>query len=142
MSSSNNKIITVEVVLNAAIDQVWECWTLPEHITQWNNASPDWYTPQAQNDLQEGGSFSFRMEARDGSAGFDFNGIYDKVILNERISYTIADGRKVDIVFAAENNQTTISESFEAEDINSLDMQKEGWQSILNNFKAYVEALI
>src|SRR4249920_2110799 len=103
----NNKTnITVETSVNAPVKKVWDFFTMPEHITKWNNASDDWHTPRAENELRKGGNFNYRMEAKDGSFGFDFGGIYDEVETNELIAYTIGDGRKVKIVFTANGNQT------------------------------------
>ncbi|MFI5221094.1 MAG: SRPBCC family protein [Bacteroidia bacterium] len=127
-------LITIEAVINAPIEKVWKFWTAPEHITKWNNASDDWHTPRAENDLRIGGKFLSRMEAKDGSFGFDFGGIYDDVKQNEMIAYTIGDGRKVKISFANENGKTKVVESFEAESQNPVEMQRGGWQAILNNF--------
>jgi uncharacterized protein YndB with AHSA1/START domain len=132
--------ITVETTVHALVEKVWQYWTLPEHIMQWNNASPDWHTPHAENDLRAGGKFTSRMEARDGSIGFDFWGIYDEVILHERIAYTMGDGRKAGIRFSSVGNETTIAETFEAETENSVELQKTGWQAILDNFRQYVES--
>lgn len=140
MATTEKTTLTVAATVNAPIEKVWKCWTRPEHITQWNNASDDWHTPHVRNDLRPEGEFSFRMEARDGSFGFDFEGIYDKVKINELIDYTITDGRKVHILFETIGNTTVITERFEAEEINSLELQKDGWQAILNNFKKYTEA--
>jgi uncharacterized protein YndB with AHSA1/START domain len=106
---------------------------------QWNNASDDWHTPRAENDLRAGGKFSARMEAKDGSMGFDFGGVYDEVKENEYIAYTMGDDRKVEVTFSAQGNETEIEETFEAEDTNPLEMQKSGWQAILDNFKNYTE---
>ena len=131
--------ITVETLIHAPIEKVWDFWTKPEHITQWNNASQDWHTPRAENDLQIGGKFLSRMEAKDGSFGFDFEGIYDEVLTNEKISYTILDDRKVTITFLPTENGVQVTETFEAETMNTLELQKMGWQAILNNFKKYVE---
>lgn len=132
--------ITIETTVNSDIDPVWNIWTTPGHIKKWNNASPDWHTPKAENDLRKGGRFCSRMEAKDGSIGFDFGGTYDEVIPNKNIKYTLDDGRKVDIAFAKVNNGVTITETFEPESQNSVDMQRQGWQSILDNFKKYVES--
>lgn len=132
--------ITVESTINTPVAQVWTLWTSPEHIKNWNTASEDWYTTHAENDLRAGGSFSSRMEAKDGSFGFDFNGSYDVVNLHEHIAYTIADGRKVTITFSGSGNTTKITETFEAENTNPLDMQRGGWQAILDNFKKYAES--
>lgn len=134
--------ITVESTVNAPVAKVWEYWTSPKHITQWNNASDDWHTPYAENDLRIGGKFISRMEAKDGSFGFDFKGVYDEVEENKTIVYTLEDGRKVAITFISEGGSTEITESFEAEDINSIELQQGGWQAILNNFKKHVETSI
>jgi uncharacterized protein YndB with AHSA1/START domain len=133
-------IITVENTIDAPVEKVWELWTKPEHITKWNNASDDWHSPRAENDLRVGGSFSARMEAKDGSMGFDFGGIYDAVRKNEYIEYTLGDGRKVTISFSPVGNSTKLVESFEAENTHSVEMQQFGWQAILDNFKKYSEA--
>lgn len=131
--------LTVETTVLTPVEKVWDYWNKPEHITQWCSATPEWHTPRAENDLQVGGSFSTRMEAKDGSMGFDFGGVYDDVKANSLIAYTMGDGRKVLIVFSSNGHATTVTETFEAEDMNPLAMQKGGWQSILDNFKAYVE---
>ena len=107
---------------------------------QWNNASPDWYTPNAANNLIVGGIFNYRMEAKDGSFGFDFGGTYDVILPDSRIEYTLGDGRKVVVEFIADGNQTNIKETFESEMENSLELQKAGWQAILDNFKKYAES--
>lgn len=141
METANEKhTITVEATVNAPVEKVWELWTKPEHITKWNNASDDWHTPYAENDLRVGGRFSSRMEARDGSFAFDFGGVYDEVKTNEYIAYTLDDGRKVKISFQANGGATKVTESFEAEDTNPIEMQQGGWQAILDNFKKYTEA--
>lgn len=132
--------ITVQTTVNASIAKVWEIWTSPEHITQWNNASDDWHTPKAENDLRTGGNFLCRMEAKDGSMGFDFAGTYDNVINNERIEYTMGDGRKVRVDFSASGDQTRVVETFEPETENGIELQRGGWQAILNNFKKYAES--
>lgn len=131
--------ITVNADINAPLEKVWNFWTLPEHIIKWNNASDDWHTPYAENDLRTGGEFQSRMEAKDGSMGFDFRGIYDNVEHHKLIEYTLGDGRKVQISFSENDNQTRVSEKFEAEAENSVELQQNGWQSILNNFKKYTE---
>ncbi len=138
-----NKRITVETIVNKSIDQVWEKWTMPKHIMEWNNASDDWYTPSAENDLRAGGSFNYKMAARDGSFSFDFGGIYTEVIPGKKISYTLGytidDGRKVVVEFSQKDGGVKIVETFEAEQTNSLEMQRSGWQAILDNFKRYAE---
>lgn len=137
---SQNQIITIKAIINAPKEKVWKYWTEPEHITKWNNASEDWHTTAATNDLKTGGIFWSRMEAKDGSFGFDFSGIYDEVKLYEVISYTLGDARKVKITFTGNENTTEIIESFDAETTNPIEMQRDGWQAILNNFKRYTEA--
>jgi uncharacterized protein YndB with AHSA1/START domain len=122
------------------MDLVWKLWTTPEDIVKWNYASDDWHTPMAVNDLRKGGRFSYRMEARDGSSGFDFEGVYDNVILKEKIEYTLADGRKVKITFSGHNGKTRLVETFDAEELNTVELQHDGWQAILDNFKRYAEA--
>lgn len=136
-----HKTITVECTVKAPIEKVWKSWTEPSHIMNWNNASDDWHTPTAENDLKVGGKFNYRMEAKDGSFGFDFWGIYDKVKEHESIEYTMGDGRKAWITFSGWGNEITVTETFEAETENSLDLQKTGWQAILDNFKKYTESL-
>jgi len=140
METQEKTVITVESTINAPIEKVWEYWTKPEHVKQWNNASDDWHTTKAENDLRKGGTFSFRMEAKDGSFGFDFGGVYDAVIENEYIEYTLGDGRKVDVAFNKQGDAITVTENFEAEKTHSLEMQKGGWQAIMDNFKKYTEA--
>ena len=140
METQQRTLITVETDVEQPVDKVWDCWTKPEHITQWNSASDDWHTPKAENDLRPGGKFSARMEAKDGSMGFDFGGIYDAVEEHEYIEYTLGDSRKVKIYFTPEGNRTKVVESFEAEETHSIEMQRSGWQSILDNFKNYVES--
>ena len=135
-----SNMITIEALINAPIEKVWKFWTKPEHIMVWNAASDDWHTPSATNDLRTGGKFTSRMEAKDGSFGFDFEGIYDEVINMELIKYSMADGRKVQVDFIKEGNNTQIIEKFDPESVNPIDMQKAGWQAILNNFKKYTEA--
>ena len=132
-------MITVSATVNAQAEKVWNYWTAPGHITQWNNASPDWHTPHAENDLRIGGKFSSRMEAKDGSMGFDFWGIYNEIKLHELIAYTMGDGRRAKIIFEADGNQTKITETFEAETENSIELQRGGWQAILDSFKKYAE---
>lgn len=119
--------------------KVWKLWTTPEDIVNWNYASDDWHSPRAENDLRAGGLFKYRMEAKDGSTGFDFGGVYNKVKTNELIEYTIGDGRKVRIVFSGRGSKTNIVETFEAEKTHTIDQQREGWQAILDNFKKYAE---
>ena len=133
-------MLTVEATINAPMDMVWNAWTNPEDIMQWNNASKDWHTPFAENDLKVGGKFLYRMAAKDGSFSFDFIGTYTEVIEHQKISYTMGDGRLAEIYFSEIDNQIQIKEVFEAECENSLVLQAMGWQSILNNFQHYVES--
>ena len=140
METKSRTKITIESSIKAPIEKVWKLWNGPEHITKWANASDDWHTPFAENDLREGGKFLSRMEAKDGSMGFDFGGVYDKVKPNELIEYTIGDGRKVIINFKSNGNETKVIETFEAEDTNPIEMQRGGWQAIMDNFKKYAEA--
>ena len=137
----NMENITIKTTINAPIEKVWKYFTEPEFIKQWNNASPDWHTPAATNDLTVGGKFSYTMAAKDGSFSFDFEGTYDDLQENKLISYTIADGRKVEIIFEAEGDTVEITETFEAENQNPIEMQRGGWQAILDNFKKLVESL-
>lgn len=137
--NTNQSVITVEAIVHAPVEKVWEYWTAPDHIAKWNNASDDWHTPYAENDLRAGGKFVSRMEAKDGSFGFDFGGIYDEVRAQEFISYTLGDGRKVEITFIPQDNDTKVIEVFDPETTNPIEMQREGWQAILNNFKKHAE---
>lgn len=137
----NTQLITIQTVINAPIEKVWELWTTPEHIMKWNAASDDWHTPRAENDLRVGGTFTSRMEAKDGSVGFDFGGTYSEVEQQALIAYTMGDGRNVKVTFEQHNNGgTTVTETFDPEGTNPPEMQRAGWQSILDNFKKYVEA--
>jgi len=135
----DKKRITIRATINTPIETVWHYWIEPEHIKKWNNASEDWHTTIAENDLRVGGKFLSRMEANDGSLGFDFSGIYDEVKLHKVIAYTLGDDRKVTITFDCSENKTEITEVFDAENTNSIEMQKAGWQAILDNFKRYTE---
>ena len=132
-------VITVSTTVNAPLQRVWDLFTGPMHIIHWNNASDDWQTSYAENDLRSGGTFLSRMEARDGSEGFDFTGRYSEVVPGESIAYTIDDGRNVHITFRRKEGETLVTESFEAEDHHSAELQKTGWEAILYNFKKYVE---
>jgi uncharacterized protein YndB with AHSA1/START domain len=140
METAKRKIINIETVVHASPEKVWEMWSNPEHIVQWNNATSDWHTTRAENDLREGGTFLSRLEAKDGSSGFDFTGKYDKVVYPKEIYYTMDDGRRVEIRFIPKGISTVVFESFEAEDLNSPEIQESGWKSILDNFKLYVES--
>lgn len=133
--------ITVQTRINAGIEAVWNCWTKPVHIMHWNQASDDWQTTFAENDLRVGGKFCSRMEAKDGSFGFDFEGIYETVEHEKCIAYRMADNRCVEVRFEAKDGEVIVTETFDAETMNPLEMQKDGWQSILNSFKRHVEGL-
>ena len=135
----NKTVITVAATVNAPVQKVWACFTQPQHLTQWNQASPDWYCPKAENDLRIGGKFSSTMAAKDGSMSFDFWGVYDDVLENELIMYTMGDGRKATITFASNGDVTEMVINFEAEEENPIELQQGGWQAILNNFKSYTE---
>ncbi|WP_117884216.1 SRPBCC family protein [Aureibaculum luteum] len=136
----NKDRITVQTKIKVSIEKVWELYREPKHITEWNFASNEWCCPNAKNDLQKSGEFNFRMEAKDGSMGFDFTGKYEKVVPNELISYKIADGRDVDVEFSKSGNEVHLKQTFDAEGTNSDELQKKGWQAILDNFKKYVIA--
>lgn len=139
METTTTTMITVKATIEAPVAKVWDGWNNPEHITQWCSANDEWHTPWAKNDLRVGGSFTSRMEARDGSMGFDFGGVYDAVNLQQYIAYTMGDGRKVNIKFIANGNSTEVIESFDPETENPREMQQAGWQAILDNFKKYIE---
>lgn len=131
--------ITVSTIIKAPINQVWDAWTNPEHITQWTFASDDWHSPTAENDLRIDGRFKTRMEAKDGSVGFDFEGTYTNVNGQETIEYTMDDGRRVSVKFIEDGEMTRVLETFDTESEHPEEMQRAGWQAILDNFKNYVE---
>lgn len=141
MATAEKTTLTVETTIKAPVAKVWALWTKPEHITRWNNASDDWHTTRAENDVRVGGKFLSRMEAKDGSAGFDFEGEYEDVEKEKHMYYTLGDGRKVQVRFSGNEDITTVTESFEAENTHPTDMQQTGWQAILDNFKKYVETI-
>ena len=132
--------ITIDTTVLAPVSKVWDHWISPDSITQWNTALDTWHCPRATNDLRVGGSFSSRMEAKDGSVGFDFAGTYTEVTEHSLIAYAMEDDRKVVITFEPVSGGTKVSETFDAEDMNSAEMQRTGWQAILDRFKAFVEA--
>lgn len=134
-----NKPLIVETSVQAPLEKTWKSFTETEHITQWNHASDDWVSPRAENDLRKGGRFTYRMEAADGSEGFDFTGTYDEVVPHERISYTMDDGRRVEVTFLTEGDYTRVVTKFDPETENPLEFQRAGWQAILDNFKTYTE---
>ncbi len=140
MESKNKNTISVQTSINADLEKVWNYYTKPEHIIKWNFATDEWCCPKAENDLKPNGKFSWRMEAKDGSVGFDFTGDYKKVIEKELITYKMSDGRLVKIDFLKNENEVIISETFDAEGTNSDEQQRAGWQAILGNFKKYVES--
>ncbi len=135
------KKITIETIINNNIEKVWEYWNDPKHIVNWAFASDDWESPYAENDIREGGQFLTRMSAKDKSSSFDFVGRYTDVVPNERIEYIINDGRTVTVIFEKISDEVTkITEEFEMENENTEEVQRTGWQSILDNFKKYVES--
>jgi uncharacterized protein YndB with AHSA1/START domain len=132
--------ITIETLVNADLNAVWNAWNDPDDIKEWNAASDDWHTPSASVDLREGGRFSARMEARDGSMGFDFEGTYTRVVPRELIEYRMSDGREVQVEFTESDGGVRIRETFDAETENDPEFQRAGWQAILDNFARHVEA--
>ncbi|MCB0216804.1 MAG: SRPBCC domain-containing protein [Caldilineae bacterium] len=133
-------MIEIETTIRADRPRVWAAWNDPEDIVRWNAASDDWHTTSSTVDLREGGSFTARMEAKDGSMGFDFGGVYTRVVEPERIEYAMADGRRVEIDFEETAEGTRVRERFDAETVNDPEMQRRGWQAILDNFARHVEA--
>lgn len=133
------RTITVEAHISASVEKVWDLYTDPKHIVKWNQASPDWHSPRAENDLRVGGKFKTRMEAKDKSAGFDFEGVYTGVKTHELIEYKMSDGRKARVIFKKVITGTKVIITFDPESVNPVEMQKEGWQAILDSFKKYVE---
>jgi uncharacterized protein YndB with AHSA1/START domain len=141
METTAKTSITVEATVNAPVQKVWASWTEPKHITKWAQASEEWHAPYADNDLRIGGKFKTTMAAKDGSVSFDFEGEYTDVQQNKLIEYIIADGRRVKITFATNGNETKVTETFEAEGVNDIEMQRGGWQAILESFKKYTEGI-
>ncbi len=133
------KKIHISTLIDAPVAQVWEAYNNPEDITQWNQASPDWHCPSSENDLRVGGTFKNKMAAKDGSFAFDFEGTYTAVALQQSLSYVLGDERTATVNFEDKNGKTQIDVDFDAESTNPEDMQREGWQAILNSFKQYVE---
>jgi len=133
--------ITISTEISAPVNQAWIAYTSPRHITKWNFASPDWHSPYAKNELEPGGGFSYRMEAKDGSMGFDFEGIFKEIKPNEFLSYEIGDGRHVEVDFQDLETHTSVTVIFEAESTHPGDLQRNGWQAILDNFKSYLESI-
>lgn len=139
MAATDKTVITITSTVKAPVAKVWEYWTNPVHIMKWNQASPDWHCPSSENDVRPGGKFSARMEAKDGSFGFEFGGVYDAVKVHELLASTIGDGRTITVHFTDKGNETYIEESFDAETTNPIEMQRAGWQSILDSFTRYTE---
>lgn len=137
---AQEKRITVNATVNAPVEHVWKAWNTPSDIMQWNTADPAWHTPSSENDLRVGGKFKNRMEAKDGSFGFDFEGTYDQVEPLREITYTMPDGRKATTLFSDQEGQTQVETIFDAETENDPEFQKQGWQAILDNFVKYVES--
>jgi len=133
-------MITVENTVRATIDKVWDCWNEPQHITKWAFASDDWEAPSAQNDLRTGGKLIIEMAAKDRSAGFELIGVYSTVLEKKLIEYSMSDGRRVRIEFHEVPDGVHVVESFDPEQVHSEDLQRQGWQAILDNFKKYTES--
>ena len=131
--------INIEVLVNSSVEKVWKHWNTPESIMKWYFASDDWHAPRALNELKVGGKFMTRMESKDGSMGFDFEGTYTKVELNKLIEYVLADDRKIIVTFTVQGKGTLVTERFDPENVNPIEMQKSGWQAILDNFKKFTE---
>lgn len=134
------EIIKIQATVNASVEKVWDFYTNPIYITKWNFASPDWHCPTAENDLRIGGNYKVRMEAKDGSFGFDLEAMYNEVELGKKFVFTMADKRKVSVNFEDLSSTTNVTVVFEAESENSVELQRQGWQAILNNFKKYTES--
>lgn len=132
-------MITVSITTHESLEKVWNSFNQPEHVVNWNFASDDWHCPFAENDLKVGSHFKYTMASKDGKMSFDFVGNYSEIIPHEKIIYTIEDGRKVTITFVSSNGEVTVTEIFEPENVNSLELQRGGWQTILDNFKKYIE---
>ncbi|RYY45520.1 MAG: polyketide cyclase [Chitinophagaceae bacterium] len=141
MAAPSKQIVTIHTVVNAPVAKTWETYSNPDHITKWNQASPEWHTPWSKNDLRVGGAFSCRMEAKDGSMGFEFSGIYDAVEPGKYMEYHLEDGRRVTVGFESIGETTKIIQTFEPESSNPVDMQQMGWQAILDSFKNYTEGI-
>ena len=137
---AKEKSITVEANVNAPVALVWKLWNNPEDIMKWNTPDPSWHSPSSENDLRVGGKFKSRMEARDGSFGFDFEGTYDRVVLHKEISYTMEDGRQASTYFSEQGDKTQLTTTFDQETENDPEFQKQGWQAILSNFVKYAES--
>lgn len=133
--------IEIQTLINKGNKQVWEAYTMPEHIVHWNFATSEWHCPKAQNDLRVGGEYFARMEAKDGSFGFDFKAIYTEITPEKSFTYRLEDNREVSVAFLKEGENTKIIIVFDAETVNPIEMQRAGWQAILNHFKLYTESI-
>ncbi|NBW03456.1 MAG: hypothetical protein EBR87_07070 [Cytophagia bacterium] len=133
-------MIEVQIQIRASVETVWDCFTNPKHIVHWNFASPDWHCPKAINDLREGGEFHYTMAAKDGSFEFDFWGTFQQIEDVKKLEIVLGDDRKMSVIFDSKGDETILTELFEPESENSIELQKAGWQAILSNFKNYVEA--
>lgn len=138
---TNTQRITVQTVVQSDLDSAWEFWTKPEHIMNWNFASDEWCCPAATNDLKPGGAFRWRMELRQKKVGFDFIGTYDRIVVKKHISYHIPGKRRVDIEFIEQNQEVMVRKTFDPEEVNTNERQREGWQAILDSYKKYVESI-
>lgn len=136
----NSSKITVNATVSANAQKAWDYYTGPEHITQWNSPSDDWHCPRAENNMKIGGKYNARMEAKDGSMGFDFEAVYDEVNPGKSFTYTMTDGRRADVAFKENNGKTDVTVTFDPENQNPPEYQKAGWQAILDNYKKYTEA--
>ncbi|MCB9231967.1 MAG: SRPBCC domain-containing protein [Bacteroidia bacterium] len=141
MENPNPISITIEATVNVPLEKAWQVWTESDHIVNWNFASDDWHCPMSSNDLRPGGRFGAQMAAKDGSFAFEFWGFHDEVVHHELIASTLGDGRKMKVTFENLGNQTRVVETFHAESQNPVEMQRGGWQSILNNYKRYAESI-
>ena len=140
MDTAEKTAITIEAVVKAPVEKVWKYWSAPEHITRWAFASDDWHAPYADNDLRTDGKFKTTMAAKDGSFSFDFEGVYTNVQPHKVIEYIMSDGRSVKTKFSGDGNETKVIETFYPESENPIEMQRSGWQAILDNFKKYTES--
>lgn len=137
--ANTSQTLTISTLVKAPMETVWRCYTQPEHMTQWNFANDDWCCPWAKAELTPGGRLVSRMEAKDGSMGFDFEAVYDEVAPGSHISYTLLDGRKVTTQFVADGEHIKVTTQFDSETENDPEMQRAGWQAILENFKKHTE---
>src|SRR5688500_18432913 len=140
MQTAEKTNITVQTTVEKPVEKVWESWNEPRHIKQWCHASDDWHAPYSENDLRKDGTFKTTMAAKDGSFSFDYGGVYTNVQTNKVIEYVMTDGWKVKTVFDSNGNETKVTETFDPESENPIDMQRAGWQAILENFKKYTES--